>query len=177
MKRIGIILGIVVILVTAFSVYLSFFVTTPADITKKLFNSLDNNDCNTAFSCLNPKYEKAYKALSNITGGLLGISLSDAADLLPVFEESGLYQDPYYDFDVEIVSTEIQGSKINDFTEQVGQKVEGIGNLLGSEALVTINYSDPYTGARGTEVVTLENFDDYGWRVVSSSSLVLENVA
>lgn len=67
--------------------YNMFFVVKPVDIVYKFVDANNEQDFKTMASCLEPKYEKALNATSNIFGAIVGVTLYDITDLLPVMGE------------------------------------------------------------------------------------------
>ncbi|MGE5472855.1 MAG: hypothetical protein ACM3UU_01400 [Ignavibacteriales bacterium] len=59
----------------------------PLDVIKAFIEAINQNDINTATTYMDPKYEKAYNAASNISGTFFRVSLKDANDLLPVIND------------------------------------------------------------------------------------------
>lgn len=161
-------IGLLVVIALVFSIYCTFFVTTPSDVVEKFFNSIDNADLNSAITCVDPKYEKAFNAASTLLNPILGFSGKDAADLMPALFGS----DPSFKpngnsrYNVEIISSKIEGQKMNEFLNKVSKYGPGkeVGNLLGETAFVTAKYNDK-TGDRIERIIKLKKFDE-GWRII-----------
>jgi len=77
--------GIVAASIVVFNL---FFVAKPMDTVEKFVNAVNEKDINTMVECLDPKYEKAYKATSNIFSNFIGgVKITDVVDLFPAIYE------------------------------------------------------------------------------------------
>lgn len=126
--------------------YNMFFVVSPDSVVKKFVNAINGRDYNAAVSYLDPRYEKAYNAISNITGGVFGVGLKDVVDLLLLMPSSNSKDEIHYE-NFKIISEEVSDNGARIYTSQRG-------GFYGSDTDET------------EELFILQNFDEAGWRII-----------
>jgi len=125
-----------------------------AAVAERFINAVDQKDMNTALSCMDPMVEKQYKSVGNITQGLLGVSLSDVANLVPLLF-SGMQ--------------EITGDQTN-YHMRVVQVVSD--EVSGDSATVVLRVEMTNVDQNGATQTTTQNLSaklrhfDVGWRIV-----------
>lgn len=126
----------------------------PTGITQKFVRAVDEKDLNTAMSCLDPKYDMAYQGSSNIFGDIVGVELSDLADLFPaLFSISGSVTGDKTDYSMKIVniaSENMQGESATVVALVDVSEADAAGKLSSSRENATFH---------------LKKFND-GWRIV-----------
>ncbi|MFA6001073.1 MAG: hypothetical protein WC828_03055 [Thermoleophilia bacterium] len=146
---------LVVALVASVSIY--HFVLAepkPVDTVNKFVNAVNEKDINTAVSCLDPKYEKAYNATSGIIGGLTGVELTDIADLFPaLISISGTKADLQMKI-VNVESETVQGEYTMLKTQVEARGTDENGRVTSEQGPVTFK---------------MKKFND-GWRIVDMIS-------
>ncbi len=129
-----------------------FFVVKPVDVVEKFIRAVNEKDINTAVTCLDPKYEKAYNSTNNILGAFIGVSIKDVADLLPMFFDFAKSKDSSVQ-DLYIKLVRVVSEETTDNTAKIAVALEASdgpkGRLLGS----------------GINVFYLSKFNS-GWRIV-----------
>ncbi|NPV26075.1 MAG: zinc-ribbon domain-containing protein [Firmicutes bacterium] len=148
---------VVAIVIAGIILYNMFFVVKPIDVVEKFIKAINEKDINTAVSCFDPKYEKAYTATSNILGTFIGVSIKDVADLFPMLFDFAKSKDPSVQ-DLYIKVVRVVSEETTDNTAKVVVALEASdgpkGKLLDS----------------GTSVFYLSKFNS-GWRIVDIKDL------
>jgi hypothetical protein len=129
--------------------YNIFFATGPIDVVHKFINAVNEKDINMAMECMDPTYERAYGAASNLAGEFLGVSLTDAADLLPAFME---FSGSPVDMQVRegaVIEEQASGDSAVIVMELIGEMTDENGAT---------------TEETGEQTFYLEKFEE-GWRI------------
>lgn len=171
MKFLGAVVSVLLIVAILASLYLSFGVKSPVDVAQKLVEATNELDIKTVVSCLDPKFEKAYYATSNILGKLIGFSVTDIADLLPILRTFSTSQSKSQSaYTLAIISVEITGQRLQEIEKRLGYRFKGIDNLLGEKATVKAILSESGSNQKLPTTFTFQNFGYSDWRVVEQSS-------
>lgn len=130
-----------------------FFLVKPSDTVEKFIQAINEKDVDTAMSCMDPAYEKTYQAGSSLLSGLLGVEISDLAELIP-----GMVEIMHASGD----STDLKMEVIGIVSEDVS----------GNDAIVIVKIRGTSTDSSGHEkteegnsTFKLQKFND-GWRIV-----------
>lgn len=161
---------IVGILVTAFSLYLKYFVNGPEDTINAFFEAYNSSDINGMIECMDPTYQNAYSAVSDIAGSLVSeftgfdVDFGQLADLAPYLAEAeGLLPD------AELISVDISysGNKLASFLAESPVNIIGIEKVLASDATATITFT--VEGQTYTEDIPLATYGWGDWRIEAFS--------
>lgn len=131
---IQLIVVIIVIIAAGYFLYNTFIVEKPEDVVNKFIQAFNERDLNTAVTCFDPKYERAYNLTNKILNSVVGFNISDFSDALPfmleyVKAEDENYTDIYLDI-TDIVSKQINGDKATILasikaTNEYGKVIDG----------------------------------------------------
>jgi limonene-1,2-epoxide hydrolase len=143
------------IVIAGIILYNMFFAAKPIDTVEKFFKAFNEKDFNTAITCMDPKYEKLYKATDNIVSSLaFGIRMSDIMDLVPfAFQFQGEANNDQTDFEFSIKKVLSQ-------------------DINGDNAVITAIFEVENTDRSGRKSIDsgedkiyLKKFNE-GWRIV-----------
>lgn len=133
--------------------YNMFFATSPMKTVDKFIGAINDKDMNTAIECMDPKYEKMYKAGTSLLGGVLGFDIKDVLDLSPAIFDIAKANGMKADLKIEkskVIKEEKNGDKATVVIEIKAESVDDNGK------------KDTETGQA---TFMLEKFDE-GWRII-----------
>jgi len=171
LRSIGILIALVLFATLALSVYFTFFVDGPEDIVQSFVEAYNEMDLSSIVKCIEPKYEKMYTAISNITLGFggVGTSLGDILSFSPLLASAKTENGEHnLTISMDNVSVNIKGAKIKKFKDMVKVDIKSVEKLLGDTAEV----SAILTLSTGAEVEVdkvvfkLKKYSSDGWRIV-----------
>ena len=138
--------------------YNMYFLAKPIDTVEKFLHGVNQADINIMISSLDPRAEKAYKAVDGIASNFLfGIHISDVIDILPLAYMLG-----------KEASGDMSGIKI--YIEEVISE-DRDGDRATLDILFKVVKADAagqQTIERGRDTITLQKFNE-GWRIVQVS--------
>lgn len=161
---------VIFILVTAFSLYLKYFVSGPEDTVNAFFDAYNSSDINGMIECMDPTYQNAYSAMSDMAGSLVSgltgfdVDFGQLASLTPYLAEAeGLLPD------AELISVKISysGNKLAAFLAESPVNIIGIEKVLASDATATVTFT--LEGQTYTEDLPLASYGWGDWRIEAFS--------
>jgi len=159
-KRLISIILIITLLISAASLYVTYFVSGPEETVNKMVDAVNQMDINTAVDCFCPRVVGEYKAMLGVGNVMLGIAglpgdmnaLSGIAPLL-----GAKYDAPK--FSCTINEVRYTGGSFDAFPI----KIDGIGKILASDAYVTITTDNG--DSEGVDTIHLKNYGNDGWLI------------
>ena len=125
---------------------------SPRDTVDRFVDSYNRKDINSLMSCLDPTWEKAYCATSNILSGVIGVKIEDVVDLLPALSQ--------------IVKATGDMTDVTLHARELSATVDG--NLATVAVELTENHTDAQGNSRSSTTKArffLKKFDDE-WRII-----------
>lgn len=146
-----IVISIVAFLIIIFTILYNSSLDSPKYVIGKFITAINNQDINEAMSCVDPTYEKLYKASNKAMADFLGTpDLSGVTDLFP-----RLLTLTEYSPDFQITIDKVISESMND-------------DMTNIKSLLKVNMRDSKGKVTNKEVetiFTLKRFDK-GWRII-----------
>lgn len=161
-KRTSIIVSVLAVIVLATTLYVKYFVSGPEATLERMVEALEETDINTAIECFCPKVVGEYKGMLSVGDTIMGVfglstDMEALAGLIPAITGTEISMP---DYSMEVVSIEYSGGTYDAFPYEI----EGIGKLLASDALVTVNEYEDGTFTY-QETFHLKNYGSAGWLI------------